>query len=243
MTAANRPDLLSEKLLALLRLIDYWPGWIDYFREHFEHMEEDDPRYGSDEERREAEEASRFIETATQRLINAKREPTLSIFDELTRVLRNIVSDADVERVFTVEALGAVPGIFYRWKQLADLRVGSMPEERVTRCLRQATTCYLWGLPDASAVLCRAGLESALLEVLASRLGGTILQDLNLEALIKLAHRNRLLDDHMAGKAHRIRKVGNDAVHMSTCSEQVARRQILDTAEVLQRIYGGSGRP
>lgn len=239
----NRRKLLSEKLLELLRLIDYWPGRIDYFTEHFEDMEKDDPTYESDEERREAEEASRFIRTAAKRLVDAKREPTLlSTSDAIMGALRDIVSDAHFEQVFTVEALSTVPGILSRWKKLKDLHVGSLPEERVTRCLRQATTCYLWGLPDAAAVLCRAGLESALREVLAGRLGGAMLQNQDLEVLINLAHRNRILDDEMAGAAHRVRKVGNKAVHTITCSEQNAGLQILETAQVLQRIYGGSGR-
>lgn len=243
MTEDNRRELVSEKLLELLRLIDYWPGWIDYFREHFEDMEKDDPPYQSDEERREAEKASRIIRTAAKRLVDAKREPTLmSTSDQVTRVLRDIVSDTEIDQVFTVEALSIVLGALSRWKKLEDLHVGSLPGERVTRYLRQATTCYLWGLPDAAAVLCRAGLESALLEALAGRLGGAMPQEPNLEALINFAHTSRILDDEMAGKAHRIRRVGNDAVHKISCSEQEARLQILETADVLQRIYGGSGR-
>ncbi len=117
-----------------------------------------------------------------------------------------------------------------------------LPDEKVTNYLRQATTCYLYGLPDAVAILCRATLQYALEEAFELREMLQNLREINgmayLEKLIDLAEHKGIITPELTTQAHDIRKVGNNSVHESSCSQTKARSTLQNTGEILMHIYG-----
>lgn len=178
-----------------------------------------------------------------RRLVEAKQEPQRELNDERIKTLVGFLQDELLDEHFTRLELQRIPGIVARWKQLREVPVVLLPGEKVTNYLRQATTCYLYGLPNAAAILCRAVLQFGLVEALERR-GGMDLSRVDrkdyLKSLINFSGmtKPKVLSPELATKAHRIRKVGNDSIHQSTCSEPKALTTIKETGEVLAHIYG-----
>lgn len=249
MSDDQKPTPLALQLRDFLGSVPDPIFWIDWARELYEQTLEG-PASDADEERAAERRGRELMRALAKQRVATKLEPTLRgqkvLFEgaewEFTlEMLDRAIQDEELDECFTLDALSAVPGIVSRWKKLKELLVDLLPDNRVMGYLRQATTCYLYGLPDATAVLCRAAIEAALTDKLGS-LGGTLLADLKLAGLIDLAQKTSVLTTDMAGKAHRIRKVGRDAIHNVGCSEPEARVQIRETAEALQHIYGRTGR-
>ncbi len=155
--------------------------------------------------------------------------------------------DNRLDEYFTVLALASVTGTVRRWKKLHEVPVALLPSDIVRNSLRQATTCYLHRMYDASAVLCRATLEFALKERLGA-LDGNGKRDL--EDLIRFAQRTEangkpILSADLAAKAHDIRIRGNEAIHNAvhrgiSVTEPEALKLIGDTGRILTYLYDGS---
>jgi hypothetical protein len=235
---------LSEDIISLLRaLLD--AELTIYFA--IDAVEQSHLLFGE----RNTQNHNRYVEAAeewgdlTGALAAAKLGPVKELNEEVVQSLEEIVGDERLDGHFTVLALGEVPRVVARWKKLKTVPVALLPGQRVTAYLRQASTCYLHGLPDAAAILCRAVLQFALEEAFATR-GGVSL-DLSkvdrkdyLEKLVNFAQNTRILSPQLATKAHRIRKLGNDSIHQNPCGEADALVTIKETGEVLSHIYGRS---
>lgn len=197
------------------------------------------------EERSRREDATRKLRRV---LADLKLRP---LRDPGEEALAELVDDEELDAHFTISALAEIPRIADRWRQLRAVGVNLFPEEKVTGYLRQAGTCYLYGLFDATAILSRALLQFALEEVL-STAGGLSLSGVDrgeyLRRLIDLAGKTRLSDTFrvlpagLLHKAHNIREVGNRSAHEKSCSESAAFVAMRDTAEILSHLYG-SRRP
>lgn len=242
---------LSKEILNLLDLIDKIDGIdIDYL-EDFLHCEVES---GSLSEMFKFLDAEQVKELKTARGLvhkraKAKQGPSRELSNELIETLDGILhneGDGILDEYFTCLELQGIPDIVARWKKLCRIPIVLIPGEKVTEYIRQATTCYLYGLFSAAAVLCRTVLEFALAEKHAELEG--ILKPVDrgskegyLEYLINCAGRRKILSDKLVTDAHRIRKVGNGAIHVSTCSEMEALKTIKNTGEILSHIYGRTG--
>lgn len=227
---------LSRELLDLLRMLGD-PVLLAYLKELWSAH----PVEWSAEEGPAIQRGQELMRLLAMRLVETKLEPTLKAsqlefgdVDLPLELLRDVVADAQLDEYFTRQALSAVPAVVFRWKELRELLVAFLPDERVRRYLREATTCYLLGLPGAAAVLCRAALESALADVLVRR---DVSLSRALGRRLGLARQLGVLTREMAKKAYDIQDVGDEAIHNLTCSEPAARDQIRRTAEVLQHLY------
>ena len=186
--------------------------------------------------------AAQDIRTAVSKIVKARQELSRELSDEVIRILVGILGDGALDECFTRLELQMIPAIVRRWKDLRAIRVVLLPTKKeVADYLRQATTCYLHGLPTAAAILCRAVLQFTLEEAIPN-LGGVSLGEVDrgdwLMKLINLARSTKTLPTSLVEKAHHIRKVGNEAAHSGTCSEAVALAAIRETADVLTHIYG-----
>lgn len=78
-------------------------------------------------------------------------------------------------------------------------------------------------------ILCRATLEFALTEKLASAA--------TLDQLIDQAFEARIMDVGLKRQAERIQRSGNQAVHRNRCDAADALTQVRETVEVLRHLY------
>lgn len=242
---------LSKEILNLLDLIDKIDGIdIDYL-EDFLRCEVES---GSLSEMFKFLDAEQVKELKTARglahkRVKAKQGPSRELSNELIETLDGILQnegDEILNEYFTRLELQRIPGTVARWKKLTKTPVVLFPGEKVTEYMRQATTCYLYGLPSAAAVLCRTVLEFALKEKF-GQLGGIskLIDKVDkkdyLEKLINFAANTKILSAELVGTAHDIREVGNKAIHASTCTEIEAFEAIKNTGEILTHIYGRTG--
>ncbi len=251
---------LSKEILNLLDLIDKIDGIdIDYLEEFLRCEVES----GSLSEMFKFLDAEQVKELKTARTLvgkvaKTKEVPVLSreLNDEFIEEVFGMLHKGDeiLDEHFTHLELQMIPDTIARWKKLTRVQIVRFPEKKVTDYMRQATTCYLYGLPSAAAVLCRTVLEFTLEEKLGdfggiSKLkGNSDRKDDRLFNLIKTAGitkvgKTKILSGEfdLVRKAHDIREVGNNAIHKNTCTEEEALEAIKNTGEILSHIYGRSG--
>ncbi len=111
--------------------------------------------------------AAQNIRTAVSKTVQARQELSRELSDEVIRILVGILGDGTLDECFTRLELQMIPEILRRWKDLQAIQVVLLPTKKeVADYFRQATTCYLHGLPTAAAILCRAVLQFALEEAI-----------------------------------------------------------------------------
>lgn len=234
----------SRKIVSFLDTLDEVGTTIDYVVGYMHDMNRDQPGYFrllKPDEVAEAEKVRKFISS----LLKSKHQPVTEFTDEMVQRLSEIVGDDFLDECLTRLELLGIPGTVKRWKKLRTLQVIQLPGEKVTDYLRQATTCYVRGLPTAGVILCRTILEFTLKEAVPS-VGGISLQEVDkqdlLFKLIKLAGKAKILPSALVTKAHQIREAGNRAAHTGACSESAALATIMNSWEVLSHIYRPSRR-
>ena len=140
-------------------------------------------------------------------------------------------SESDVadqlDAAFAEEVLGKLPKIVSRASALDELEPDirrEIPREDVKKYFEEAHRCYLYGFHVACAVLCRAILESGLVEVIdpdrqidrllveEARKSGKPKQSY-IERLVEEAKKDHILADDRPECALQVRDAGNDAIH------------------------------
>jgi hypothetical protein len=109
----------------------------------------------------------------------------------------------------------------------------------VVALLKEATRAYLFRLQRSCVSLSRALIEAALRErVDASEVLNERLQSKkgDLECLINVAARRRILTPKLSERAHRIRIAGNRGLHGSEPSDTEAWGVLLDTRAVVEAV-------
>jgi hypothetical protein len=231
---------LSEEIISLLEVLEEAEVGIDFaigaVEGRIEYGEEIDP-----EKHREYVEAAKLGRDFIRGIAETRLKPMLGLNDEHLQTLMEIIEDDDLDAHFTTHTLAQVPHVVARWIRLGTIPVAIIPENRVTGYLRQASECYLYGLPTAAVILCRAVLQFALEEAIPN-LGGVSLGEVDrrdwLMKLINLASSTKTLPPELVANAHHIRELGNEAAHTGTCTEAVALATIKESADVLTHLYG-----
>lgn len=109
----------------------------------------------------------------------------------------------------------------------------------VITLLREATRAYLFDLRRSCVSLCRALLEEALrgrvrpAELLKERLES---RKGELECLINICERRKVLSSGLAAQAHAIRKAGNNALHSKGAADEGAWAVLQDTRAIITAI-------
>ncbi len=234
---------LSTELRKLLETLREYEVSVDFCIESARNIGEDMAPEPEEQARirQENEENTRFF----REIVKSRREPTLTIPEGLTGLLREHLGserfDEILDDVLTREAIYAIPGAVSRWKRLQHLAVSLTPDPEIANVLRQATTCFLWGLYDAAAILCRTSIELSV-QTLLQRQGGMRLPESRpqdyLRRLIDLALRSRLMTPTVAQAAHKVRTLGNTAAHKTGCGKADVVHTLAATAVVVRHVYG-----
>jgi hypothetical protein len=133
-----------------------------------------------------------------------------------------------IEEHFARELVGKLPKIVKRASSLDEINdeeidKGLVPDQ-VRKYWQEAHGCYVYGFPIACAVLCRAILESALVETIdperqidqmltdQARKSGKP-KESYIERLVKEAAKRHILTDDRPRCAIEVRNAGNDAIH------------------------------
>jgi len=160
-----------------------------------------------------------------------------------------------LDAYFAKEVLGKLPRIVNRVCKLDSLDIQGIPNERVKHCFGEAHRCWLYGFNVASAVLCRAIIESALEELIKLHeqtpsvprpIPGGAPRDSKLKALIERAKEKRILTEDGAACAESVKKAGNAAAHpdynpplFKALSQGDRLAEVLaNTRQVLRELYG-----
>jgi len=116
---------------------------------------------------KEARGVGKVIRHVATGFIRARTAPVLDSKADLERFLEDVsrlTGDDPLDDYFTRMLLEQIPHFVERSKNLGELVVGGLPSPRVTSYFKQATSCYIYGLYDAVAVLSRAVIEFSLEE-------------------------------------------------------------------------------
>ncbi len=163
-------------------------------------------------------------QTATWLQLNVKRHP--KIMEYL------------LDEFYTREFLRKARKRVDRTMKLTAMVPRATPDPEVNIYLREATRCWIAGLWQSSVALSRTTLEIALRHRL--REGQEFLpMDDKFETVIKYAYRCRVIDHAHHEMAEDVRKRGNEVVHGSPASEDLAGRVLTHTRGVLAHIYSG----
>lgn len=232
---------LSAELLELLKALERSLMPVQYLVDHLDDIRADDPPYKSSAEEQEAEETTVKVQELVRMVVQAKQEPAYTMAPSVIQMLSELVKEPHLDEYFTVEALTNVPGITARWAKLSNLGFAKSPGDKIARYLRQAVSCYLYGMYDASAVLCRAVLEFALRERLGPIGEKAAEAKTELRFLIDAcATKWRVISGLVQQKAHAIRNRGNGSIHSGSADDAKALAQLLDTRDVLVELYGAA---
>lgn len=231
----------SREILSFLDLLDKVGTDLGYVDGYVHDIARDDPKAFRFLNATEVK-AAQDIRTIVSSIVKARQEPSRELTDEMIQSILGILGDRALDECFARLELKMVPEIVRRWKNLRAVQVILLPSRKeVADYLRQATTCYLHGLPTAAVILCRAVLQFTLEDAIPN-LGGVSLGEVDrrdwLMKLINLASGTKTLPPELVTKAHHIREVGNEAAHSGTCNETLALATIKEAADVLTHIYG-----
>jgi hypothetical protein len=140
----------------------------------------------------------------------------------------NVDAEEALDAAFAAEVLGKLPRMVERaasLDEIGDNEIGrDLVPDHVKRYWKEAHRCYLYGFPVACAVLCRAILESALIEKIDPdrRIDRALRDEARKSGNPKESYVGRLVDE--ADKRHiltddrpkcaiEVRDAGNDAIH------------------------------
>jgi hypothetical protein len=155
---------ISGMLLGLLKQVE-WPAdvAVDYLRDYYRAEVESRGGEFLGVDVSGSHEIRELMRPLLHQAVRSRLEPQLPNIDQVHGAVASDFPRRFLDDYFTVEMLASVPGVVKRWTRLEDIRVALKPlDDNVARYMRQATTCYLYGLYEASSVLCRAVLEFTL---------------------------------------------------------------------------------
>jgi hypothetical protein len=159
-----------------------------------------------------------------------------------------IIED-EIDAALTEEMLGKLAKAVDRATRLEKLRLAVIPNKEVKRYFEEANRCYLYGFNVACVVLCRAILESALVDLCDPEkklYKKTVRGESYYRALVDKAASDRLLTDDRPEWAIDVRDAGNDAIHNYSKFENEWGGKVedilLNTRKVLVDLYSSPAR-
>ena len=132
----------------------------------------------------------------------------------------------------TESLLPRIPKFVIRTLKLSEL-AGSSPSPRVAIYLREATTCYVFGLFQASVALSRAAMEQALKERITNVVD---VSHTKLGSLVVVGLRMNVLDQVHGGMATSVQRRGNDLLHGQNVQPEEALDTLIEARAVLEYL-------
>jgi len=183
-----------------------------------------------------------FLKRLASESINSQMRPNLVSVVQGDDIYENTLKDTSidwVENYFIRAALHEIPNCILRARQLIKLNVKYPPGSKIEHYFEQACRCYIYGLNDAVAIMSRAVIEFSLKEMISYYKKDTSghASSGHIEDLINTGIFYKLIKKDNIYISHRIRKVGNKAIHNSSISDTEARQSIRDSVKLLSNIY------
>ena len=124
-----------------------------------------------------------------------------------------LLEDARVlDQLYSRDLLAAVPDIVARTRDLKDLTLAGIADAEALTYLREAATCYIFGLFQGTAALSRSAVERSLRARAASVFPRAAVDAAELQELID-KFGVRFLPKEAVSLAHRVRIGGNEVLH------------------------------
>jgi hypothetical protein len=135
-----------------------------------------------------------------------------------TQGTSDVLPDAQIDALdqrFTEEMIEKLEKVVSRASGLQKFQLESIPERRVQIYFEEAHRCYLYGFKVASAVMCRAILESALKETIDPK-GELRPKNRGESHILKMINKAKIygrLSDPLSEWAAEVKDAGDSAVH------------------------------
>lgn len=117
-----------------------------------------------------------------------------------------------LDEFYCRDLLKAVPGMVQRTEKLSRLTLSGISKSEFVY-LREAATCYLFGLQAAAVALARTAVEDALRRKLAKFYGKAAVAEETLNNLIEMSSRGNTLSCEGRTLAHKVRRAAKPVVH------------------------------
>jgi hypothetical protein len=140
--------------------------------------------------------------------------------------------DDEVDLVFVRWFLNGIEGMRDRIFGVPAMIMSKAIPAEVRTYTVQATRCYVLGLFQASAVLCRAALEATLRDYL-----GETGKDFKLDELFRLSKSRQLFQKNEVKSLWSVRIIGNKAAHGRLIVEEDAKVVVFSIREFVGRLY------
>jgi hypothetical protein len=129
-----------------------------------------------------------------------------------TRQLDFFARPVMLDQFYSKELLTAVPGFVERTQDLRTLTFAGVADPESLAYLREAATCYIYGLFLATAALARGAMELRLRAQLGALAGRQVVADLDLKQLLD-RYGERVLGKQGMKLATTVRVTGNQVLH------------------------------
>jgi hypothetical protein len=198
----------------------------------FHHFDSDLPP----KEREETEQIRKAVRATVDDIIASREMLTEGKFAPMEKLLAatpNLIEELLDER-FTRDVIRAAPGYVMRTLELSRLEGSRIPSKMTNRYLQEASRTYVFGLPQASVALCRAGIEQALKEKLNIQGAPSFIPMKN---LLKKAVDDGVIDGVIGQSIETIAKEGNTVLHEKPADLAKAYDLLVMLRGVLQHLY------
>lgn len=139
-----------------------------------------------------------------------------------------------LDQFYSSELLRAVPEMVERTVSLAAT---SLPRDSIESFvyLREASNCYIFGLPQAAVALSRSAIEVPLKAAVGKQIGKEKAEELGFFNLLEYAGKARLLPKSDLDLAHKVRLAADSVLHEEPTTSSEAR-QIIEAARTVVSV-------
>lgn len=135
-----------------------------------------------------------------------------------------------LDQLYSRELLRAVPDIVERTRSLSAVTLSRAAGESFVY-LREASNCFILGLPQAAVALARAAVEVPIRALLSKHFGATTVEGLGLYELLERGAKSRLLSKTATSLAHKVRLAADEVLH----EQPTTTGEALDVLEAARR--------
>ena len=144
-----------------------------------------------------------------------------------------------LDQLYSRELLRAVPGIVERTQSLSAVTLPRTAGESFVY-LREASNCFILGLPQAAVALSRAAVEVPIRALLSKHFGVKTVGGLGLFELLERGAKSRLLSKTATNLAHKVRLAADEVLHEKPTTTSEALDVLEAARQVVAELTGKS---
>jgi hypothetical protein len=139
-----------------------------------------------------------------------------------------------LDEVYCRDLLQEIPRFVERTLALSKLSLAGIAKGESLVYLREAASCYIYGLPQAAIALARAAVEVHVRAKAAAILGRSTVAEMDLRELIDDRRLAGAFGCDLKGKAHEVRIAANRVLHEEPATSDDAFR-VVEAARLILR--------